>query len=90
MGSMYYISEGSTVTLAINGVQNKLQGTVVKIYPSKVTLANGQSVYQADIASDDLKRQAKLDQSGTAIISTHAQHVALVPAIYSEHRLLRV
>jgi RND family efflux transporter MFP subunit len=80
MGSIYYISEGSTVTLAINGIQNKLQGTVVKIYPSKVTLASGQSVYQADIASDDLKKQAKFDQSGTAIISTNAQHVALIPA----------
>lgn len=80
MGSIYYISEGSTVTLAINGIQNKLQGAVVKIYPSKVILANGQSVYQADIASDDLKKQAKLDQLGTAIISTNAQHVALIPA----------
>ena len=80
MGSIYYISEGSTVTLAINGIQNKLQGTVVKIYPSKVSLANGQSVYQADIASDDLLKQAKLDENGSAIISTSAQHVALVPA----------
>jgi membrane fusion protein, multidrug efflux system len=80
MGNIYYVSEGSTVTLAINGIQNKMTGTVVKIYPSKVTLSNGQSVYQADIASDELKNQANLDQAGSALISTNAQNVALVPA----------
>jgi multidrug efflux pump subunit AcrA (membrane-fusion protein) len=78
--SIYYVSVGSTVTLAVDGIQNKLQGIVVKIYPSKVTLANGQTVYQVDIASDELKKQAKLDQNGTAIISTNSENVALVPA----------
>jgi hypothetical protein len=79
-GSIYYISEGSPAELAIDGVQNKIQGTIVKIYPSKVTLPSGQAVYQVDIAGDELKSQAKLDENGTAIISTGAQHVALVPA----------
>ena len=78
--NIYYIAEGSTVTLAIDGIQNKMTGTVVKIYPSKVVLPSGQSVYQVDIASNDLKKQAKLDESGTALISTNAQNVALVPA----------
>jgi hypothetical protein len=78
--NIYYISEGSTVTLAIDGIQNKIQGTVVKIYPSKVTLPSGQAVYQVDIESDGLKNQAKLDEAGTAIISTNSENVALVPA----------
>jgi multidrug efflux pump subunit AcrA (membrane-fusion protein) len=78
--NIYYISEGSTVTLAIDGIQNKLSGTVVKIYPSKVILPGGQAVYQVDIASDDLKKQAKLDETGRAMISTNSEHVALVPA----------
>jgi membrane fusion protein, multidrug efflux system len=78
--NIYYISEGSTVSLAIDGLQNKLSGTVIKIYPSKVTLSNGQAVYQVDIASEELKKQAKLDQAGTAIISTNSENVALVPA----------
>jgi multidrug efflux pump subunit AcrA (membrane-fusion protein) len=78
--NIYYISEGSAVTLAIDGVPQKIQGTVVKIYPSKVILPSGQAVYQVDIASDDLKKQGKLDESGTAIISTNAVNVALVPA----------
>jgi len=80
MGSIYYLNEGSAVTLAVNGIQNKIPGTIVKIYPSKVTLSNGQSVYQADIESDELKKQAKLDENGTALLSTNAEHVALVPA----------
>jgi RND family efflux transporter MFP subunit len=80
MGNIYYVSEGSSVTLAINGIQNKIHGTVKKIYPAKIALSNGQSVYQVDIASDELKKLAKLDQIGTAIISTNSQNVALVPA----------
>lgn len=78
--NIYYISEGGTVSLAIDGVQNKITGTVVKIYPSKVNLPNGQAVYQVDIASEDFKKQAKLDQTGTAIIGTNSENVALVPA----------
>jgi ABC-type multidrug transport system fused ATPase/permease subunit len=78
MGSIYYISEGATVSLLIDGNPNKMTGVVNKIYPSKVLLPNGQYVYQADIVSDDLKKSAKLDQSGRAIISTNAKNVALV------------
>jgi RND family efflux transporter MFP subunit len=80
VGSIYYVSEGSAVTLMVDGVQDKLHGTIAKIYPSKVTLPSGQTVYQVDIAVSDLKKSAKLDQSGTAIISTNAQSLALVPA----------
>ena len=78
--SIYYITVGSNVTLAIDGLANKIGGTVVKIYPSKVVLPSGQAVYQVDIASDELKKQGKLDESGTAIISTNSQNMALVPA----------
>lgn len=77
---VYYIPEGSAVMLAIDGVQNKIPGTVMRIYPAKVTLPNGQGVYQADIQSDELKQSAKLDMAGKAIISTNARNVALVPA----------
>lgn len=78
--NIYYISEGGTVTIAIDGMQKEIQGTVVKIYPSKVVLSNGESVYPVDITSDDLLKLAKLDESGTAIIATNAKNVALVPA----------
>lgn len=78
--SIYYVHEGSMVSLAIDGIQNKISGTIVKIYPSKVTLPTGEAVYQADIASDDLKKLGKLDESGTAIIPTNAENVALIPA----------
>ena len=77
---IYYINEGGMVTLAIDGIQNKINGTVMKIYPSKVILSNGQSVYQVDIISDELKKLAKLDMSGRAIIYTNSENVALVPA----------
>lgn len=78
--SIYYISEGSTVSLAIDGIPDKMTGTVVKIYPSKVVLPGGQAVYQVDIASMDLVKHAKLDETGSALISTNSQNVALIPA----------
>src|SRR5438552_13365655 len=56
------------------------RSTIAKIYPSKVTLSSGQVVYQVDIAVNDLKKFAKFDLTGTAIISTNAKDVALVPA----------
>jgi len=77
---IYYVSEGSTVSIAVDGIQDKLSGIVVKIYPAKVTLANGESVYRVDIQSEDLLKMAKLDETGTAMISTHSENVALVPA----------
>jgi len=77
---IYYISEGSSVSVAIDGLQNKFDGTVTKIYPSKITLPSGEAVYQVDIESDKLKKIAKLDDTGTAIISTNSENVALVPA----------
>lgn len=80
MEDIYYINEGNTVSLAIDGIPDKLNGTVVKIYPSKVTLLNGQAVYQVDIASPELKKQAKFDVTGTAIININSENVALVPA----------
>ncbi len=76
---IYYISEGSSVAVAIDGMQQRFKGTVAKIYPTKVTLSSGEVVYQVDIAITDLKKFAKFDLTGTAIISTNAKNVALVP-----------
>ncbi len=75
-----YIAEGDNAEIAIDGRQNRINGTIVKIFPSKVQLANGESVYQVDIQSNELTNTGKLDQSGTAIIMTHNENVTLVPA----------
>jgi RND family efflux transporter MFP subunit len=79
-GNIYYVTPGNSVTLAVDGIKNMITGTVVKIYPSKVILGSGQAVYQVDIESIALKQNAKLDQTGKAIISTNSENVALVPA----------
>ena len=75
-----FVSEGMNASVILDGVQQKINGTIVKIYPSKVTLADGESVYQVDIQSDQIKNTGKLDQAGTAIIMTNAQNVMLIPA----------
>lgn len=79
MNSINYVALGSRAEIAVDGIKNRLIGTVVNIYPSKVILPNGQSVYQVDIQSDELQKSAKLDQTGTAFIKTNSEHVALVP-----------
>lgn len=74
-----YVSIGAKAQIAIDGSNKKLQGTVVKIYPAKMTLSSGQTVYQVDIQSDGLKN-TKLDQSGSALITSNvSQNVTLVP-----------
>ncbi|MFO0703224.1 MAG: efflux RND transporter periplasmic adaptor subunit [Patescibacteria group bacterium] len=75
-----YVAVGSAAEVAIDGLPNRLTGTVVAIYPSKVTLPNGQVVFQVDIQSDQILKSAKLDQTGTTIIKTNSENVALVPA----------
>lgn len=80
VNNINYIAVGSSAEIAIDGLPEKITGTVINIYPSKVVLQNGQSIYQVDIQSDQLISQAKLDQPGTAMIKTNSENVALVPA----------
>lgn len=75
-----FISVGMNANIILDGVQDKISGTVTNIYPSKITLSDGEEVYQVDIQSNDIKNIGKLDQDGTAIIMTNAQNVILVPA----------
>lgn len=75
-----YVADGMNASVVLDGVQNKINGTITNIYPSKITMADGEDVYQVDIQSDDLKNTGKLDQAGSAIIMTNAQNVILVPA----------
>lgn len=80
VNNINYIVVGSSAEIAVDGLPEKISGTVTNIYPAKVILPNGQSVYQVDIQSDQLVSQAKLDQTGTAMIKTNSENVALVPA----------
>lgn len=75
-----FITTGMHAQVILDGVQNKVDGVVSAIYPSKVTLSDGEDVYQVDIQSDDIKSTGRLDQGGTAIIMTNAQNVILIPA----------
>jgi RND family efflux transporter MFP subunit len=57
-----------------------LSGTIVKIYPQKITLPNGDRVYQVDIASDELKTNTKLGQTGSVLIQSNTKSdVMIVP-----------
>jgi HlyD family secretion protein len=75
-----FVSDGMQATVILDGSQQRLTGTVVTIYPSQMTLSDGENVYQVDIQSDDIRNTGKFDQTGTAIVMTNAQNVILVPA----------
>jgi len=77
-----FVSVGAPATIQINGIpSNTFQGTVRKIYPQKITLANAQQVYQVDIQSTALLSYGKLQQSGTVLITNNSvQKALLVPA----------
>jgi len=58
-----------------------LKGVVDKIYPQKMTLANGDQVYRVDIKINNLPASVKLGQAGTVLIkSNFNQKVILVPS----------
>lgn len=63
------VGAGAKITLSGNK-KSTFTGTVVKIFPTKITLSNGQKSYQVDIQSDDMKNVAKFDQNGTVLIDT--------------------
>lgn len=72
----------SHVTVQLTGVADKkFDGLVSKIYPDKVTLPTGESVYQVDIVSDKMAAIAKYRQDGSALIDNKYQHtVVLIPS----------
>src|SRR6185437_7097355 len=84
-----YISEDMNASILLDRGKNKINGTIVKISPAAVVnqssggtvqLLSGEVTYQVDIQADEITSNAKLDQSGTAIIMTNAENVTLIPA----------
>jgi RND family efflux transporter MFP subunit len=58
------IKVGGKAVIKLKGDETEYNGTVSKIYPEKIKLASGQSVYEVDIKSDQLKN-AKYNQTGS-------------------------
>lgn len=74
-----YVSVGAKATVHLTGSQQTITGTVIKIYPQKITTSAGE-VYQVDIQGPNIQTVAKLDQAGTVLIESNAhQDVVTVP-----------
>lgn len=76
-----FVNVGSLATIQIDALKGRsFAGIVTRIYPGKITLPNGQHVYQVDIQSEDLKLSVKYDQAGSVIIkNSMSNNVTLVP-----------
>lgn len=75
--SIDFVSIGAVANISLTGNSKLYQGTVIKIYPQKVTLSTGQDVYQVDIQADGLK-QAAYGQTGTVSIASSQNHPTLL------------
>lgn len=74
-----YIRVGAKATVQLTGSKQTLTGTVIKIYPQKISTAGG-ALYQVDIQGPNIQTVAKLDQAGTVLIDSNAhQDVVTVP-----------
>lgn len=75
-----YIAVGQPAVIKMDNGKT-ITGTVEKIYPSKMTLANGSSVYQVDIQSPEFTNTTKMGETGAALINNIEGHdVTLVPS----------
>lgn len=72
-----FVSLGAKATVNISGRQQPITGTVIKIYPQKETLANGQDVYAVDIQSTALQSATKLGQTGSVLIASNAKETSV-------------
>lgn len=66
-----YVSVGAPATIQVSGQPARLPGTVIKIYPQKQTLPDGEEIYQVDIQSTALRNSAKFGQQGSAVIQSN-------------------
>ncbi len=76
-----FVDIGAHAIIKLGGNSKTYNGIIIKIYPTKMTLADGSKVYQVDIQSDNIKAGAKLDQAGSVVIKSNTRtHVMLVPS----------
>lgn len=76
-----FVSLGSRATVQLSGSGKKLAGVVERIYPEKITLANGEGAYQVDVLCDGLKDLAQWKQDGVVAIDNRYDHsMILVPS----------
>lgn len=67
-----FVSVGATAKINISGQTTPITGTVIKIYPQKMTLDSGQEVYQVDVQSDALQANTQLGQNGSVLMQSNA------------------
>jgi len=77
-----FVEEGAQVTIQLNGQSNKkITGTILKIYPDKISLPTGESVYQVDVGGTEIAQLGKYKQGGVVLIKNKLNtSVVLVPS----------
>lgn len=78
---IYFVKAGAKAGIKLTGMGDKpLSGTVNRIYPEKIKLANGKVAYKVDIKSPDLGLNSKFGQTGIALIDNNSKkNLILIP-----------
>ena len=76
--SIDFVSVGSEATVNISGQTKPISATVIKIYPQKITLPSGQTVYEVDVQSPVVQSSTKFGQDGSVVIKSNAKSNAVV------------
>ncbi|MGE5041917.1 MAG: efflux RND transporter periplasmic adaptor subunit [Candidatus Levyibacteriota bacterium] len=74
-----YVDVGSPATVVINGDNKTYAGTVLKVYPEKISLPSGQNVYRVDIAVSDFGNIYYAQAGSVQIKSNVNMETLLVP-----------
>ena len=76
-----FVEEGAQATIQLNNNGKKISGTVLKIYPDKITLPTGENIYQVDIGGAEITQLAKYKQGGMVLIKNkYSTSVVFVPS----------
>jgi len=75
-----FVDLGAKVLIHMDGQNDEITGNVIKIFPNKQILPNGQQVYLVDIQTDSLNNFL-LGQNGSVVITSNANTKSyLVPS----------
>lgn len=77
-----FVQEGDPASVQLNrNVNDKIVGTVLKIYPDKISLPTGENVYQVDIGGAEIGSTGKYKQGGIVLIKNkYNTSIILVPS----------
>lgn len=78
-----FITMGAVANIQLTGNSHTYTGTVIRLYPQKITLASGQDAYQVDIQTDGITNTAIYGQTGTVTIASLGNQTTILVPVWT-------